>query len=120
MMADELWKQSLKLILCVIVLTLLVTSLQAQTAGSLATISGRVLDPDKTVVTNASVSVKNDLTGAVRSTTTGPDGHFEVGSLPVGTYTIEVSSPGFTTARSAGLELAANGLENITISLTIA
>src|SRR5262245_28337457 len=120
MMADELWKQSLKLILCVIVLTLLVTSLKAQTAGSLATISGRVLDPDKTVVPNAAVSVKNDLSGAARSTTTGADGHFEVGSLPVGTYTIEVTSPGFTTARSVGLELAANGLENITISLTLA
>src|SRR5262249_24507215 len=113
-------KRALLLALISVLLSSLAISLHAQTAGSLATISGRVLDPDKTVVPNAGVSVKNDLTGAVRSTTTGADGHFEVGSLPVGTYTIEVSSPGFTTARSAGLELAANGLENIAISLTLA
>src|SRR5215510_8708334 len=96
------------------------TPLMAQTAGSFATISGTVLDPGGNVVPNADVNVKNDLTGVVRSTTTGTDGRFSISSLPVGTYTLEVSTPGFTTARSSGLQLAANGLENISISLNIA
>src|SRR5262249_18757725 len=107
-------------VITAVFLTSLPASLLSQAAGSYATISGTVLDPDKTAVPNAGVSVRNDLTGATRSTTTAADGHFEVSSLPVGTYTIEVSSPGFRVARSAGLELAANGLESITISLTLA
>ncbi len=106
--------------LCIAVFASITSSASAQTAGSLATISGTVFDPDKTVVPNAGVSIKNELTGIFRTTTTGADGHFSVGNLPVGTYTIEVSSPGFTTARSSGRELAANGLENITITLSIA
>src|SRR6267142_1277382 len=93
---------------------------QAQTTGSFATISGVVLDPTGNVVQNADVTAKNDLTGAVRSTITGLDGRFAVSALAVGTYTIEVSFPGFATARSTGLQLAANGLENISISLTVA
>src|SRR5262245_21162232 len=94
--------------------------LQAQTTGNFATISGVVVDPDGNVVPNAAVSVKNDLTTATRTATTGPDGRFSVPTLAVGAYTIEVSAPGFAPARSTGLQLAANGLENISIALSIA
>src|SRR5215467_6294726 len=94
--------------------------LRAQTTGSFATISGSVVDPDGKVVPNAAVSAKNDLTGAVRSTTSDAEGRFSVAALAVGTYTLEVSAPGFATARNASLQLAANGLENISISLSIA
>src|SRR5262245_410890 len=75
--------------------------LQAQTTVSVATISGTVVDPDGKVVTAAAVVVKNDLTGASRSATTTEEGRFLVSALPVGSYTVEVSAPGFTTARSA-------------------
>jgi len=94
--------------------------LHAQTTGNFATISGVVVDPDGNVVPNAAVSVKNDLTTATRSTATGPDGRFSVPTLAVGAYTIEVSAPSFAPARSTGLQLAANGLENISIALSIA
>src|SRR5262245_13347334 len=89
--------------------------LRAQTAGSFATISGAVVDPEGKVVPDAAVNAKNDLNGAVRSTTTDAEGRFSVTSLAVGTYTLEVSAPGFATARSTSLQLAANGLENISI-----
>jgi len=92
----------------------------AQTVGSSATISGVVLDPAGKVVPDAAVVVTNDLTAIVRSVTTSAEGRFSVTALPVGTYSIEVSSPGFTTARSTGLQLAANGLENISIALSVA
>jgi len=79
-----------------------------------------VLDPAGKVVPDAAVVVTNDLTAIVRSVTTSAEGRFSVTALPVGTYSIEVSSPGFTTARSTGLQLAANGLENISIALSVA
>src|SRR5262249_19308445 len=110
-------------ILASIFITLVVAGslgLHAQTAGSFATISGTVVDPDGNVIENADVAVRNDLTRVVHSTKTSAEGRFSVMALPVGTYTIEVSAPGFTSARSSGLQLAANGLENISISLSIA
>src|SRR5215467_751904 len=68
----------------------------------------------------ATVSIKNDLTGAVTSVAADATGRFSAPGLPVGTYTIEVAVPGFTTARSAGLLLTASGLENVAISLKVA
>src|SRR5262245_50474378 len=94
--------------------------LKAQTAGNFATISGTVVDPDGKVVENAVVTVKNDLTAVANSVTTNGEGRFSASALPVGTYTIEVSSLGFAKARSASLQLPASGLENISISLTVA
>ncbi|SRR6266446_4392062 len=105
--------------MCVL-LALSSNSALAQTVGSSATISGVVLDPAGKVVPDAAVVVTNDLTAIVRSVTTSAEDRFSVTALPVGTYSIEVSSPGFTTARSTGLQLAANGLENISIALSVA
>src|SRR5262245_24267870 len=92
----------------------------AQTTGSTATISGTVLDPDGKVVPSAAVAIKNNLLGNVRGASTDAEGRFAENNLPVGTYTIEVTAPGFATARSAELNLAANGLENISITLKVA
>ena len=94
--------------------------LRAQTAGSAAKISGSVFDPDGKVVPNAAVTIKNDLTGEIRAATSDDQGRFSTSSSPVGIYTIEVSSPGFAVARSSGLQLSASGLENISISLSVA
>jgi iron complex outermembrane recepter protein len=96
------------------------TQLLAQTPGNSATISGTVLDPAGMAVPNAGVSVKNEVTGTVHSATTSDEGRFSVNGLPVGSYTIEVAAPGFASARSTGLQLGANGLENISIALTVA
>jgi len=94
--------------------------LQAQTIGSTATISGRVLDQSATVVPAATVTIKNDLTGVVTTVPTDATGRFSAPGLPVGTYTIEVAVPGFKTARSSGLQLTASGLENVDITLSVA
>src|SRR6516164_4303975 len=92
---------------------------QAQTLGSTGTISGRVLDQSGTVIPAATVSIKNDLTGATTTAPTDATGRFST-TLPVGTYTLEVVVPGFRTARSTGLPLGANGLENLDITLQVA
>src|SRR5215467_5809897 len=94
--------------------------LHAQTIGSTAAISGRVLDQSGTVVPAATVTIKNDLSGVVTTAGTDATGRFSAQGLPVGTYTIEVAVPGFKTERSSGLQLTASGLDNVNISLTVA
>src|SRR5262249_26538612 len=66
------------------------------------------------------VSIKNDVTSETRAAQTDALGRFSLPTLPVGIYTLEVTAPGFAKARSANLQLTANGLENISISLNVA
>jgi iron complex outermembrane receptor protein len=105
---------------CVLLCIACSLQLQAQTIGSTATISGRVLDQSGTVVSGAAVTIKNDLTGVVTTASADSTGRFSVPGLAVGTYTIEVALPGFKTARSSGLQVTASGIENVDITLSIA
>src|SRR5689334_3752775 len=111
-------RRSIAVFLCVFVLGS--GNLRAQIVGSSATISGSVIDPDGKIVPAAVVSISNDTTGETRTVQTDAVGRFSLPALPVGIYTLEVTAPGFAKARSANLQLTANGLENISISLNIA
>src|SRR3954471_14751857 len=62
------------------------------------TFSGQVTDPTGAAVSNAQVKVTHQETGIVTTKQTGTDGYFTVPLLKPGTYSIEVSTAGFTTA----------------------
>ena len=66
-------------------------------AQSTATLQGTVLDPQGGVVPRADVIVRNIATGLERTTQTDTAGYFQVPSLPVGTYRIEIRREGFQT-----------------------
>lgn len=118
-MRDSLYRV-LSVSVLVLFCSLMSVELQAQTIGSTATISGKVLDQTGQVIPTATVTIKNDLTGTVNSVPTDATGRFSAPGLRVGTYTIEVDVPGFTKARSAGLQLTASGLDNVDITLGVA
>jgi iron complex outermembrane receptor protein len=92
------------------------TLLDAQ--GSGATIAGTILDQAGKSVAAASVTVKDTGTFS-RAVTTDGEGHFSVTGLAAGTYSIETSSPGFALNSRRGVEVAANGSENVTITLNV-
>jgi iron complex outermembrane receptor protein len=94
--------------------------LQAQQNSTGATLAGTVLDSSGKALPNASVAAKNEASGASATATTDEVGRFSVPALPLGTYTIEVSAPGFATTQRTGQQLTAGGVENMTISLTVA
>jgi hypothetical protein len=58
-------------------------------------ISGTVMDPQGAVVPTAEAIVKNDETGNEYKVKVGDDGTFVIASLPIATYTVTVSAPGF-------------------------
>lgn len=70
-------------------------------------ISGSVIDPQGAVVAGAQVKAKNMETGVVTTTTTDNSGLYRLNLLPVGTYTVEVSSQGFKTASQANVLVTA-------------
>jgi hypothetical protein len=71
----------------------------AYAQGSFFTsLSGTVVDSAGLVIPGASVTVRNNGTGAEVDLVSGNDGGFTVPSLPGGTYSVTVSLAGFKTS----------------------
>jgi hypothetical protein len=56
---------------------------------------GFVVDPSGAVISGATITIKDEKTGATRSVTTDSTGSYSVAGLPPGSYTVEVNAPGF-------------------------
>lgn len=74
-------------------------------AQSTATLRGTVTDPSGAVIPNAKVTVRNQATGVEWETQTDAVGNYQVASLPVGLYRVEVQAPGFETIAITNLKL---------------
>jgi iron complex outermembrane receptor protein len=83
------------------------------------TISGTVVDPNGSIVQNATVVVKEMLTGETSKTTSDQRGRFSVGGLPPGRYAVEASAQGFASANRT-VQLMADKSEDISIPLQVA
>ena len=68
--------------------------------GATGAINGTVQDASGGVIAGAKVNIVSEGTSeSVRQLTTDSSGHFTVPLLPVGTYSIELSAPGFATTK---------------------
>ncbi len=67
------------------------------------TILGTVTDTSGAVVSGAKVTVKNPATGLERTTQASADGSYTVSELPLGSYTVTISQPGFQTSVTTGV-----------------
>ncbi len=88
---------------------------QAQTFRG--TILGTVTDASGAAVAGASVTVKNQDTGILRSTQTTPDGEYRVPELAIGTYMVTVEMSGFQTAitRDVKVDVASQVRADVTL-----
>lgn len=84
-----------------------------------ATVYGLVLDPSAATVPGAEVVLQNPLTMTTMSGKTNERGEFTLAFLPVGTYTISITAPGFKTYSETGLQLAAGGKRAINFTLEL-
>jgi len=75
----------------------------SQSTGS---IGGTVSDAVGAVVPNANVTVRNEATGGEHQTRTDAAGIYLVPSIPVGTYRVEVKSPGMQTTVATSLQVS--------------
>jgi hypothetical protein len=67
------------------------------TQNATGSITGRVTDPNGEVIPDATVTIKNTATGALRSLATRTEGNYSVENLAPGEYEVRVESKGFTT-----------------------
>ncbi len=85
--------------------SLVFSPLALHAQGTTATVSGTVTDPSGAVIPNAAVTLKNQASGDVRAGKSNGAGDFTFSAVPVGTYEVDIQSPGFQTFQTNGLEL---------------
>jgi Carboxypeptidase regulatory-like domain/TonB-dependent Receptor Plug Domain len=92
-------------------------SAHAQTLG---TIAGAAKDATGAVLPGVSVEVSSPvLIEKIRTAVTDGSGQYAVVSLPVGTYTVTFSLPGFSTVKREGIELTANFTATINAEMVV-
>ena len=74
-------------------------------AQNLGSISGLVTDKSGSAVPGAEVKLTVQDTGFVRNFKTNESGNYSAPALTPGTYTLEVTAPGFATFRQTGIAL---------------
>lgn len=102
-----------------IALLCLVASSRVFSQVNTATVYGNVQDPSAASITEASVEIRNELTGAVTTTQTNSAGEFTFTFLPVSRYTLTISAAGFRGEKREGLELNAGGNVRLNIRLEL-
>jgi len=70
------------------------------------TLSGTTMDSTGAVVANAKVTMKNELSGDVRTTISNGSGYFSITAIQPGTYTVTVSAAGFKQWAQNGVVFA--------------
>src|SRR2546427_5921513 len=86
--------------------------------GATGAITGTVLDPSGAVVAGAEVRIVNQGTGFIaRTTKTDANGSFTATLLPVGAYTVNVTSSGFQEAKFADIAVRVTETTRMTAKL---
>jgi uncharacterized protein YegL len=94
---------------------------------------GSVVDQTGAAIPGATVTIKDEKTGAARTVTTDSTGSYSVAGLPPGSYTVQVNAPGFKNTHvqnvvvqpgqvaTTGVTLSPGGLtETVTVASTSA
>jgi Carboxypeptidase regulatory-like domain len=88
-------------------------------AGVTASISGTVTDVSGGVVAGATITATNVATGVVSTISTNGAGYYSFQSLPLGTYTIDVTQTGFKEYAQTGLVLDVNSALTVDVKLQV-
>jgi hypothetical protein len=75
-------------------------------AQDTASITGTVTDPSGAAVSNAQVTITDAQKGVTRSATTNSSGEYLFAALPIGTYSMDVTTAGFKHYQAKGIVLA--------------
>ena len=91
-----------------------------QGQGWNTSLEGVVLDPSKAAIPGASVRLRSSGTSQIRETQTDGTGFYSFLFLPVGTYELEVSKPGFAGQTKRGLVLEVGQTARQDVALQVA
>jgi hypothetical protein len=79
-----------------------------------------VKDPAGNLVTNATVTARDQGKTFERSTSTSSQGEYPILALPPGTYTVTVEAPGFAKVAMSDVIVTVGGMADLPVSLSVA
>jgi hypothetical protein len=88
-------------------------------AVAIASVNGRISDPQGAVVEGARVTLTSVDTRAVHEATSNQEGIYALPNLAVGAYRLEVTATGFQTYIQTGLTLQVNDNVQLNIRMTV-
>lgn len=91
-------------------------SLAQQITGTLV---GSVYDAQGASMVNAMVTATNEDTGLTKSVTTNAQGQYRLAYLAVGSYTLQVSAPGFKSFERHNIVLTVDQVQQVNASLSV-
>ena len=93
-------------------------SASAQSGGSSTSVTGTVVDPTGAVVPNATVEIRNPVSGFTRTATTDSSGKFSIPNVPFNPYHVSVTGQGFASyAQDADVRSVVPVALNITLQI---
>src|SRR5581483_10870811 len=98
---------------------LYVAAILPAAAQSTATLTGTVTDPSNAVIAGAAVTCINTATHLALHTVTNAGGLFRIADIPVGSYELSVSHPGFSTLVRGGIELLTDQTVDLSLVLRL-
>src|SRR5258708_3610853 len=101
---------------CLLALLVLASPVLAQSTASMR---GTVTDPQGAALAGAKVLVRSQATGEERTAQSDPRGEFQLASLPVGVYRLEVRADGFQVkvVTDIRLEVAQTVVQNVRLAI---
>lgn len=116
--AETAWrrarKQFFRLPLSLVSIALLtILSLQAHSQELTGTLSGTVYDQAGAVIPGASVTLKNEASGDIRTTVSNGSGYFTIAGVQPSTYTLTISAKSFQTWQEPGIAMNLGDYRNV-------
>ncbi|HVU48417.1 MAG TPA: carboxypeptidase-like regulatory domain-containing protein [Terracidiphilus sp.] len=102
-------------LLCV----LAASAITARTQGIFATLTGVVSDPSGSVISNATITLTDALSGSIRETKSNDQGYYTFASVPVGSYNLSVDAQGFAAYKVSAIRLGGGEQRNVNIQLKV-
>ena len=113
------WTSFVRTSLMLILLLAVSTQMWAQSGSGVAAIEGTVSDPDSRPVPGTIVLIVSAATGYERAVYADARGRYFGGSLPVGTYSVQASAPGFATVQQENVRITVGATETVNFTLKL-
>jgi Carboxypeptidase regulatory-like domain/TonB dependent receptor-like, beta-barrel len=108
-----------KTVLCVIALVCL-SSLSFGQGAATGDLHVTVKDPKGNVVTNATVTARDEAKGLERSTSANVEGQYDLIALPPGKYMVTAEAPGFAKVTAPDVNITVGQLAELPVTLAVA
>ena len=104
---------------CVVLVAMVFGSLPGFAQQTLGSVNGTVVDSSGAAVAGATVTVTNTAIDFTTTTTTQDTGFYQAFNLPVGTYSVRVTHPGFETTQFKGIPVQEARATTVNATLTV-